>query len=726
MAVIERRVWEDRDAMIADPEQAAAVLRSSFFEPGQIIPYLEQLERRRGVALPHLQAMASCSFVFLSGDEHLQLRRLAAPYFAPRAVADFLHVVRAGVGDALDRLANAAEPDLMRDYAEPAFLEVMRAFIGFEGGDDEEVIAAIRIANDATQPMLSIAALRRIDGAMGTLTGHLSDAQRRPRGFLGFLQAEGGGLYPPEAQVNVALSALLAGHTMAQTLAFLLYGLLRGPAKAWNDVARPDWTETDLDRALSLYLSTLTLVRTASGAGEVQGCPVQAGQTVVLDVVGANAALRSRGRPSEAPALLSFGAGVHKCPGEPLARMFVAEAAPALARAYPELALHRDGVRHNVTPIVQYPTHLPCTLAPRDRRVTSRLVEIEREDTARRLVNDDSLWGPPVMAAHLEALQERSGQDLSTALRIARNALFFLSGERHAGARRAIAECLGANRLAGWRPTIDAAVEAALDRLGNARRPDLIADFADPVFRDVTKQVLGVEGPDPDRFDALAPVIQDVLQPWLPLRELTRIQAAMAELLGLMRIPGRAAGGATPPLLARLAEAGLAEFDEADLKALTLVLYGASFNTRHTLGNMLHHLLSAPPAERIGADDSAWIENRLEGLLALCAAPKYIYRMARSAASLGDCPIRRNDTLRFRLLTINRAGEAGHLAFGHGLRRCVGAPLARRILSAAIPALFARYPNIAALPQRHSYMRMTQTVALAALPCRLGKTPERT
>ncbi|MEV1169099.1 cytochrome P450 [Nonomuraea sp. NPDC049784] len=40
-------------------------------------------------------------------------------------------------------------------------------------------------------------------------------------------------------------------------------------------------------------------------------------------------------------------------------------------------------------------------------------------------------------------------------------------------------------------------------------------------------------------------------------------------------------------------------------------------------------------------------------------------------------------------------GALGHLAFGHGVHHCLGAPLARAEMSIAFPALLRRFPHLA-------------------------------
>jgi cytochrome P450 len=46
------------------------------------------------------------------------------------------------------------------------------------------------------------------------------------------------------------------------------------------------------------------------------------------------------------------------------------------------------------------------------------------------------------------------------------------------------------------------------------------------------------------------------------------------------------------------------------------------------------------------------------------------------------------------LLDIHR-DAASHVAFGHGVHHCIGAPLARMELRIALPALFRRFPHLA-------------------------------
>jgi cytochrome P450 len=65
-----------------------------------------------------------------------------------------------------------------------------------------------------------------------------------------------------------------------------------------------------------------------------------------------------------------------------------------------------------------------------------------------------------------------------------------------------------------------------------------------------------------------------------------------------------------------------------------------------------------------------------------------------------------------------RRGVPGHLAFGHGLHHCLGAPLARAELRIALPALLRRFPRLALAVDEEDIVPLASRVVygLAALP----------
>jgi cytochrome P450 len=71
------------------------------------------------------------------------------------------------------------------------------------------------------------------------------------------------------------------------------------------------------------------------------------------------------------------------------------------------------------------------------------------------------------------------------------------------------------------------------------------------------------------------------------------------------------------------------------------------------------------------------------------------------------------------LLDLER-DAAGHLAFGHGIHRCVGAPLARAEADIALQGILTRFPQLRlAVPADQLEWRRTRLVrGLVSLPVR--------
>jgi cytochrome P450 len=65
---------------------------------------------------------------------------------------------------------------------------------------------------------------------------------------------------------------------------------------------------------------------------------------------------------------------------------------------------------------------------------------------------------------------------------------------------------------------------------------------------------------------------------------------------------------------------------------------------------------------------------------------------------------------------------SGHVAFGHGIHHCLGAPLARLEGEIAISALLARFPalTLAVPPQELRWRPSSLIHGLESLPVRLG------
>jgi cytochrome P450 len=124
---------------------------------------------------------------------------------------------------------------------------------------------------------------------------------------------------------------------------------------------------------------------------------------------------------------------------------------------------------------------------------------------------------------------------------------------------------------------------------------------------------------------------------------------------------------------------------------------------------------------RDGSPDD--VDRVVEEMLRYLAVVQVAFpRFAKEDMELFGETIRKGDVLIASLSSANRdevsAGPDGesfvplrvpassHLAFGHGIHRCIGAELARMELRIVLPALFRRFPDLAlAVPQQELAFR---------------------
>lgn len=715
------------------PEDVDRVLRGKEFSVFALQGYLEEIEAASGHDLTAVRRFAKHSLIYQDAETHIESRRMIAAVFSEKALEAHLPAIDAAIVRHLDRFGRLVQADLMRDFVDPLFCDVILPIIGFDSHPkgQSEMLAAVGDLRKFTEKFLSLRELRQMNTWLNDTDLMVPQLVPAQSGLVSLSGHVAGALGDVPDKLNVVrdtgLSLFVAAHSAGLGLGFAVWGLLMQGQSEWQDAASEDWSARKLEQVLSAYLSTRFVGRVSDMDARIGGCPVQAGQHISLDMQASNLALRKNWVGQDRPGQIrsptqAFGAGRHKCPGEAFARLFISRALPALSKHFPDMILHKDGCRFLVTPMLQGPKALPCIPRPQSVKSAAKLWNVMEHDAARAIVTDDRNFAPPQMEPHLRALHAKGGRDLTPVIHIAKNAMFFMSGPRHAAARKSVMQVLGQNRLRVWRGLIDDRIAGALDDLAASEKPDLVKDFANPVFRAITKPVLGLHPSDLTRFDDLAPVLQDVLEPLLPMRRIVQLQEVFAEVMHLVST-GKARTEDAPEgavsLQQHLQENPPAGFDKDDIAALVLVLYGASFNLSHTLGNALHWVLSLPWDLRQDVADPAWTNSRIEQIMATCGSPKFIYRHARQGTSIDGLDFNARDTACIHLNAVNRGKTTGHLSFGHGLHHCVGASLSRLLLRRAIPAVFQRFPAIRLTSQGHSYFDMSQTVAMQSLRCDL-------
>ncbi|MCY7394753.1 MAG: cytochrome P450 [Nocardioides sp.] len=289
------------------------------------------------------------------------------------------------------------------------------------------------------------------------------------------------------------------------------------------------------------------------------------------------------------------------------------------------------------------------------------------------------------------------------------------------------------HRLARLQQSIEHVVADALDDL-ERRGPavDLVPHLGFAVPFQVICDLLGLPVADRAEFHELGVARFDLSQGG------AGVFGAATESRGYLidavrRQRGHPGDGLIGALLTRHGD----DFDDVELGGLVDGLFLGGYETSASMLSMgVHVLLHEPDAWRLlqtgtPADVDAIVEELLR---LLCPVQLAFPRFARRALVLGGHHVAAGDVVLVSLIGANRdpaqvtapdtfslRGEkTSHLAFGHGLHRCVGAELARMELRTTLVAMARRFPDLAPDPDAEpSFRELSVVHSVDALPVHL-------
>lgn len=278
----------------------------------------------------------------------------------------------------------------------------------------------------------------------------------------------------------------------------------------------------------------------------------------------------------------------------------------------------------------------------------------------------------------------------------------------HTRLRRLLTPEFTQRRMARLEPRITEIVEDRLDALEQAGPgADLVQEFALPVPSLVICELLGVPYADRDEFAERSSRLLDLSLPADERLALSRqSRAYMSRLVdGALAEPGE-------DILGMLVREHAGDLTHAELVGIASLLLIAGHETTSnmlSLGTLA--LLEHPEQAALVRDDPEAARPAVEELLRwLTIVHTGVVRVATRDTEIRGVAIPRDGLVLCSLPAANRdpgagaedparldvrRGAAGHVAFGHGVHHCLGAPLARREMTTAFPALLRRFPALA-------------------------------
>jgi unspecific monooxygenase len=289
-----------------------------------------------------------------------------------------------------------------------------------------------------------------------------------------------------------------------------------------------------------------------------------------------------------------------------------------------------------------------------------------------------------------------------------RRSFLILNPPDHTRLRRLVSKAFTARLIERLRPRIEQLVDELLrDCAGDV---DLIEVLAYPLPVTVISELLGVPPEDEERFRGWSAALARGLDPdfLLPEAEVARrLQARgefseyFTELIEQRRTAPR------EDLLSRL----VAVSDQGDvlsqdelLATCVLLLTAGHETTVNLIGNGALALLRDPVQLAIFREHPESRQAAVEELLRYDPPVQFTARTALADTELGGHPVREGESVLLLTAAANRDPAAfsdpdrldllrpakPHLAFGHGIHFCLGAPLARLEGQIALGRLFER------------------------------------
>jgi cytochrome P450 len=277
----------------------------------------------------------------------------------------------------------------------------------------------------------------------------------------------------------------------------------------------------------------------------------------------------------------------------------------------------------------------------------------------------------------------------------------------HTRLRRLLTREFTTRRMRQLEPRVVEIVDQHLDATAAAGPPaDLVATFAQPIPSLVICELLGVPYADRADFQYRTQRLLD-----LSLTPEERQQMAREDRDYLDLLVQRARKNPGEDLIGMLIREHDDELGPDELAGIaSLLLIAGHETTANMLGLGTLALLRHPDQLARVRDDPAQVEPAVEELLRwISITHTAVPRTTTTEVELAGQTIPAGEMVMCVLSSANRdralieepdrldvgRRTSGHLAFGHGVHHCIGAPLARMEMRIAFPALLQRFPGLA-------------------------------
>jgi cytochrome P450 len=282
---------------------------------------------------------------------HTAWRKLFTEAFNNKTPARIEADVRADVATRIDDFSPRGECELVSEYIRPIPLNALCMTLGIDPNSEK----ADQFHEFANGFLDTFSKPAEFPAALGAIMefgiAEVLSRRQHPRDdyltWLAHAELDGKPVGPEEIGPVMA-SMLVAGHeTSVNGLAGVLYEVLRRPAIRDQLIADPTLLRAAVDEGMRIHTPFFGFYRRALEDTEVSGVTIPAGADVLLCWAAANRDPEVYPEPGEfrldrnpgRNRHLSFGFGIHACPGQAAAQMEMHVAVTELLRRLPDIEL---------------------------------------------------------------------------------------------------------------------------------------------------------------------------------------------------------------------------------------------------------------------------------------------------------------------------------------------------------------------------------------------------
>ncbi|MBW5422330.1 cytochrome P450 [Streptomyces sp. BG9H] len=311
-----------------------------------------------------------------------------------------------------------------------------------------------------------------------------------------------------------------------------------------------------------------------------------------------------------------------------------------------------------------------------------------------------------------------------------------VDGEEHRRMRSLVAQALTPRRVERLRGRITELTHGLLDELPASEVVDLKAEFAYPLPMYVISDLMGIDAADHPRLKVL---FDKFFSTQTPPEEVVATLGELAAMMGKIVAARRAEpGDDLTSALIQASENGDHLTDEEIVSTLQLMVAAGHETTISLIVNAVVNLCAHPEQRAMVLSGQVGWDAVIEETLRYSTPTSHVLiRFAAEDVPVGEKVIREGDALIVSYgaigrdeaahgptagtFDLTRTSATRHISFGHGPHVCPGAALSRLEAGVALPALYARFPDLT-LAVPHAELRHKPVVTqndLYELPVKL-------